>query len=61
MKKFDAKNTFLTKYSFVNLTIFFSCLLLNTDFACATIVHKQYRYIGHVHEEVSGQKLFLVK
>ena len=52
---------------------FFSCLLLNKDFACAytgnqpvpelllkvsDTLHLQYRYIEHVHKEVSCQKHF---
>ena len=50
---------------------FLSCLLLNKDFACAytgkstctrafteSFWYLQYRYIKHVHEEVSCQKTF---
>ena len=59
----------------MKLAIFFSCVLLNRDFACAKMVHtqeyqpvaelllklsdslhKQYKYIKYVHEELSIQK-----
>ena len=65
-------NNFLTNDSFVNLAIFF-CLLVLVLLRGSQLVpelllklsdtlHIQYRYIEHVHEEVSFQKnYFLAK
>ena len=67
------KKCFWQNNSFLKWAIFFSCLLLNKDFACAYTGKStctraftegfwyfalSYRYIEHVHEEVSCQKNF---
>ena len=68
------KNIFLTNDSFVNLAIFFLfafkyrfCLCFDSSYTelvpelllkLSDTLHKQYRYIDHVHEDISCRKTY---